>query len=319
VSAAVALRNWLSDTWTLSIAPRLPVLLPWSWAYACYRTIARSGTVFRAPSEAAAAMAPTCLPIPDMNTFMSDVCTTWLLDTADLYRSQGQPVDWLPTDVEIRGAWPTSGGFLAVTFHYGTGLWLCRSLRRSGHRSVFVSSRFERDEFVRHPRRYRYGTRRLAEVERISGEPIAYRPGVRQSLLASLGRGNVVIGLIDVPPRLAPHGQRRVRLLDHAASLPDGLLRLAAEAGVPFVPCWVDIDFATGRRTIVIGEACAPDPVDAAMAALAADLERLIRTRPAAWMFWQEWAGWIRDASAFSNQDTAGRLAEPDPATGNMR
>ena len=33
---------------------------------------------------------------------------------------------------------------------------------------------------------HRYGTRRLAEVERISGAPIAYRPGARDTLLDAM-------------------------------------------------------------------------------------------------------------------------------------
>ncbi len=102
---------------------------------------------------------------------------------------------------------------------------------------------------------------------------------------------------MDVPPRLAPRGQRPVELLGHPASLPDGLLQLAADADVPIVPCWVELDFASGRRRVVIGEARAAAPFDATLSAIAATLDGLIRASPAAWMFWREWSGWLRDAA----------------------
>ncbi len=183
------------------------------------------------------------------------------------------------------------------TFHYGTGLWLCRALRRAGRRSTFVSARFERDAFEARPLLHRYGEQRLAEVERLTGAPISYRPGARTTLLDALAQGVSVIGLIDVPPRLASRGQRPVELLGQPASLPDGLLALASEARVPIVPCWVEIDFASGRRRVVIGEARAPTPIDATLAELGGLLDRLIRAAPAAWTFWREWRAWLADAA----------------------
>jgi hypothetical protein len=263
-----------------------------------------------------AAIAPAHVPIADLDAFRHDARTAWLLDTADLYLSRPRPVDWLPPWISVRGAWP-SGAFVALTFHYGTGLWLCRALRQAGHRSMFLSARFERADFSQRPWRHAYGQRRLAEVERIGGEPIAYRPGVRPLLLDALRRGSSVLGLVDIPPRLAPRGQHRVRLLDQTASLPDGLLRVAAEAQVPIVPCWVDIDFASGHRTVVIGDAQSPEPIGPVLAMLAATLDRLIRAQPAAWMFWPEWPGWTGDAArlhaaeTFSNRSATGTLWTP--------
>ena len=314
--SVAALRERLHDAWMLSFAPRFPSRLPWRAAYACYRALARR--LFAEPVDAAAAIAAAHLPIADLDAFRHDARTTWLLDSADLYLSRRQAVDWLPPWVAVKGAWPT-GAFIALTFHYGTGLWLCRALRRAGHRSVFLSARFEREDFAQRPWRHAYGLRRLAEVERIGGEAVAYRPGVRAQLLDALRRGSSVLGLIDIPPRLAPRGQQRVRLLGQSASLPDGLLRLAAEAQVPIVPCYVDIDFASGQRTVVIGEAQSPEPFDQVLVGLAATLDRLIRAKPAAWLFWPEWNGWIRDAAnvattqTFSNPGATGTLQASSP------
>jgi hypothetical protein len=308
-----ALRRAVADAWMLSLAPGIPVRMPWRQAYAVYRFVARGDTLFGEALDGAMA-APDFLPIADIEAFRHDVRTTLLLDVADLHLSRRHPVDWLPGHVALEGAWPRAGAFVAVTFHYGTGLWICRALRRAGRRSRFLSGRFERDAFAGRPQLHRYGTRRLAEVERIGGEPIAFRPGVREGLLDTLSRGTPVIGLIDVPPRLAPRGQHAVQLLGRPASLPDGLLLLAQEAGVPIVPCWVELDFDTGHRRVVIGEARSPTPVEPVLADLAAALDQLVRRQPGAWMFWPEWRGWLRDAAplhaseTFSNAGPEGRL-----------
>ena len=179
--------------------------------------------------------------------------------------------------------------------------------------ALAISINESAEAFARRPQLHRYGLRRLAEVERVGGAPIAYRPGVRESLLRTLGEGMPVIGLIDVPPRLAPRGQHPLQLLGHPASLPDGLLQLAHDADVPIVPCWVEIDFATGYRRVVIGEARRPMPVEPVLTDLAASLDGLIRRQPGAWMFWPEWRDWLRDAAplhaeSFSNGGPEGRL-----------
>jgi hypothetical protein len=310
----LALRARLHDAWILYLAPWLPSWLPWPLAYRCYRLLARSRHMFPEPATAAAAIAPDYLPISDVAAFDRDVRTVWLLDAVDLHLSRRRPTDWLPAHVEVQGEWP-SGAFVAAGFHYGTGLWVFRDLRRHGRDAMLVAARFDPGDFVAHPVRYRYGAARFAEVERISGEPNAFRPGIGAKLLDALGRGVPVVSVMDMPPRMAPRGQQPVNFLGHPASLPEGSLALAREAGVPIVPWWVEVDLARGRRRLVIGPALAPDPADATLHRLADTLDSLIRAEPAAWLFWNEWPNWIRDAAplhatqSFSNEAVEGRLS----------
>jgi hypothetical protein len=274
------------------------------------------------PAEAAAAIAPQYLPIADVEAFKRDVRTVWLLDAVDLRLSLQRRTDWLPEHVEVQGAWPRNGAFVATSFHYSTGLWVFRDLRRHRRDVILISARFDRANFDNHPVRFRYGSTRMGEVERISGNPNAYRPGVRKTVLEALGRGVPVISVMDMPPRMAPYGQRPVTFLDRAASLPDGSLMLAKEAGVPIVPYWVEIDLATGKRKLVIGDAIAPEPVDDVLSRLAGSLDTLIRAEPAAWLFWNEWPAWQSDAAAlhaqppFSNEAAEGRLSSSAPVPG---
>jgi len=289
------LRRNATDAWILYAAPWLPSLLPWRWAYRCYRWLARFTHMYPEPANAAVAIAPQYLTITDVDAFARDVRTVWLLDAVDLALSRRHRADWLPWHVAVRGQWP-GGSFVAAGFHYSTGLWVFRDLRKNERDAVLVAARFERDDFAHHPVRYRYGAARFAEVERISGKANAYRPGVRERLLDALARGVPVVSVLDMPPRLAPRGQRPVTLLDRPASFPDGSLVLARDAGVPIVPYWVEVDFASGLRTLVIGEPIEPEPIEAALDVLAAILDRLIRVQPAAWLFWNELPTWIADA-----------------------
>lgn len=316
------LRSRLHDAFILYLAPWLPSFLPWPLAWRCYRWLARWPGMYPEPVAAAVREAPRFLPIADPEAFARDARSVWLLDAADLYRSRRRPAGWLPPQLDRVGAWP-AGPFVALGFHYSAGLWVFGDLRRSGHDAVMVLARQDPGAFTSHPVRLRYGRLRMAEVERIAGRPPAYRPRVRERLLQELADGACVLCLLDVPPHIAPRGQRPVHILGQPASLPAGALDLAREAGVPVVPYWVEIDPASGRRRLVIGEALDPAPVDAVLAQLAARLDGLIRQQPAAWLFWNEWPAWLRDAAplhgpSFSNGGPEGSLPDASPREGEQ-
>ena len=293
-----AWRRNLLDWWTLYLAPWLPSWLPWRWAYPCYRWFARSACLHRERAVAAAGIAPLYVPVADRRAFMHDLRTVWLLDAADLALSRRGPVDRLPAHVTVEGSWPARGGFIAVGFHHAAALWAFHDLRRHGHATTMVLARLDEREFGADRVRYRYARDRIAELERVGGEACIHRPHARAKLLDALARGVAVISLIDVPPRLAPRGQQPVQLLGQPASLPVGALELACESGVPVVPFWVELDLHSGRRRLVIGAAHAPVAIDALRDALAALLDRLVRTQPAAWHMWQEWPAWLQAAAA---------------------
>jgi len=116
-------------------------------------------------------------------------------------------------------------------------------------------------------------------------------------LLTALAAGKPVVGVIDMPPRLAPRGQRHVRLLDHDASFPDGLLDLARTAGVPVVPYWMEYDLERGRRRFCVGAPLGPNDAPGTLQSLADILDKQIRATPSAWFFWPEWPDWIRSTT----------------------
>ena len=219
-----------------------------------------------------------------------------MLDFADLYLARKTSLRTRPGEhFVVDGEWPSSP-FVAVSFHYGMGMWMLRDLHRKGHHTVVVAAPFEPGDFRGRRIYLANGRARHHEMERSAGATAAYRPRVREKLLAALAEGNVVMSLLDLPPRLVPANQRAVTLLDRPASLPIGIFDLAAAANVPIVPYWVETD-AAGIRKLVIEPPRDGHDTAGNLAHFAALLDRLIRRDPAAWYFWAEWPGWQRDAA----------------------
>ncbi|MEO8672810.1 MAG: hypothetical protein ABI411_15940 [Tahibacter sp.] len=298
------LKNQFADAWQFFLVPGIAALLPWRMGYRWLRWCSRrAGSAFDESARAAAAVAPQFLPIVDIEAFAARMRLVWLIDATDLFlsllhRSRG----WRPQQVERVGEWPAQGPFIAAGFHHGNGHWVFKTLAEAGHDSMLVSARWSRADYPGLPLRYAYGRLRGNDVERLSACPIAYRPGAKAQLAEALREGNVVVGVIDMPPRLAPRGQQPVRLLNQTVSFPVGLLELARAANAPIVPYWMEYDFDTGMRRSVIGkplEASAPETLQA----LAELLDQAIRRTPEAWFFWPEWPQWIADAAGATTAD----------------
>lgn len=292
-------RALLVDLRQFYLVPLVAALLPWRLAARWLRWwAARRDGPFEEAVRGAVAIAPQVLDVGGAEAFAHALRLTWLLDTCDAYLSLTRwRRRWWPWHVVQVGTWPARGAFIATGFHHGTGLWVFRSLARSGRNSVLVAGHWRRDDYRGLPLRYWYGRLRAFDIERVSGLPIAFRPGVRDRLAATLAAGIPVVGVIDMPPRLAPRGQHPVRLLDHEISFPDGLLALARSAGVPLVPYWVEFDLARCTRRFCIGEPLDPEDPPRSLQRLADILERQIRQTPGAWLFWPEWPAWVTAAA----------------------
>lgn len=293
------LARQFQDLLYLYLVPLCAALLPWTLARRWLRFWARrrSGP-YEESAQAAVATAPRYLDIGDPETFRRDVRLIWLLDACDLFLSVTRwRRRWWPRHIEQAGAWPATGAFVATSFHHGTGLWAFKSLTRSARESVLIYGRWAREDYLGRPLLYWYGRWRAREVQRLSGQPVAYRPGVRERVLQSLAQGIGIVGVIDMPPRLATRGQRPVRLLGQDISFPDGVPVLAHEAQVPIVPWWVEYDLARCTRRLCVGAPLDPSDPDAALQALADILERQIRATPSAWYFWRELPDWIEAAA----------------------
>ncbi len=294
------LRALLKDFIQFYFVPFVAAILPWRMArrWLWWWANLRRGP-FNEAARPATAIAPEFLPIDDREKFAASCRFVWLIDACDLFLSLTRwRRNWWPWHIEQAGAWPTTRPFIAASFHHGTRHWVFRSLARSGRRSMFVSARFDRSDFRKMPLRYWYGKLRGWDLERLGRTRMAVRPDVSEKLSNALANDVSIVALMDVPPRLAPRGQHHVRLLDQDVSLPDGLLKIAQNAGVPIVPYWIEFDLPRGTRRFCIGDALDPNDVPHTLQTLADILDRQIRRTPEAWFFWPELRPWIEDAKA---------------------
>ena len=297
------LRRQYYDALYFYFVPFIAAVLPWTLSRGWLKFWARrEAGPYDEAARAAAAVAPDYLDIGDARTFRTNMRLVWLLDCCDMYLSLLRPRRWWPRHIEQSGVWPEVGGFVALGFHHGTGLWVFPSIAKRGLDSQLVSARFDRSDYRGLPLRYWQGRLRASQVKRQSGYPMAFRPGVKEQLARALAAGVAVVGVIDMPPRLAPRGQRPVRLLDHDACFPDGMLALAREAKLPVVPYWVEFDLERCTRRFCIGQALDPADTQNTLQALADVLDRQIRRTPSAWLFWREWPAWIADTAAAVSQ-----------------
>lgn len=298
-----------SDFWTLYVLPGVPSVLPWRAAWACYRALSRLPVLLESQVRTCAVVIEEALPGTDDAVLRRRLRLLRMLDFADLYLARRTPLSGTPGGhFRVEGEWP-SGPFVAVSFHYGNGMWMLRDLLRKGRRTKVVAAPFEPGDFKGRRVYLGYARMRHREMERSAGHGAAYRPRVREQLLQALADGDVVMSLLDLPPRLVPANQQPVRLLDRPATLPVGVFHLAAAANVPVVPFWVELD-AAGMRTLVIGDPRDASDVAANATWFAALLDRLIRRDPATWYFWTEWPMWTHAAASL-----AAAVEPHDPAT----
>jgi hypothetical protein len=297
-------RQWKDFLFYFAV-PFIAAMSPWRFALPWLRWwAARDGGPFDEPALPAAAFAPNYIDVADLAKFKRSARLIWLIDAHDEFLSLTRwRRHYWPRQVEQVGNWPTKGPFVVLGFHYGTGSWVFHSLARAGYDCMVMSVRWERSDYRGVPLRYWYGKLRGFEMSRVGGCDVAMRPGVREKLSAALAEKKTVLGLIDVPPRMAPRGQQTVRLLDRNLSFPDGLLSLAQHAGVPVVPYWIDFDLPNRKRRFCIGEPLDPKDVAGTLQSVADILDRQIRRMPEAWFFWPELPQWIVDAAKSERPD----------------
>lgn len=282
--------------------PNLPKWLPYSLAFWLLQKFAR-GEIF---SEALALVLQARLNNPLLQAklaldsdaeiaefaYQQSLCR--LLDMSDAVRG-GSGLD--DKNIDVIGRWPSAPGFVAVSFHFGTGLIGLAHLGRQSGACAFVSRPYAPEELQHRPYLARGVATRLDGIAQACAHPVIFTGGNFGVLSELLQKGISVCGLIDTPivekQRFVP-----ATLFGRDIRLPSGLLRLASEAGVPVVIFSVTPDLASGRRTLRIEAPLrATDAGDFSVITQTATkhLEECIKTLPAAWYFWPQCAQLLKN------------------------
>lgn len=282
------LRHEVRDLFELVLVPAIAALLPWSMAFALFKRLAHWSLLYRAPSQRALAEAQARGWVKDPVTWLRDRKLTTLIDHADHFLARARNDRWMDRHLAVDGQWPTPGhASIVLTFHWGAGMWGLRSAAHAGVRMHALVAAASGAHFAGRTVLHRYiNARNRTVVQALRCPVIDVSAGMRQALRA-LHAKEQLLAVVDVPADQVAASQP-VEILGLPARLPTGLLRLAVERKISVSLYVTGIDMDTGQRFLRIRQLGVPTDVDAVVATLAADLDRLIRENPAAWHFWSE-------------------------------
>lgn len=270
----------------LSWLPRCFAALPWPLAFRLIKLVARLRFLYRENVEPATQAAANAGFAPDRARFAYEQRVYRLVDHTDLYLSRKLGPAYVARFVDRVGAWPDgSKPFLAVTCHWGAGMFALWTLAEAGRATACLAAPLNEDSVKGSPTLLAYGRARLGEVVRICGAPIVSTGEGLRPLLGAIDGGINLLALVDVPTD-AIGGGMRVTMLDRTAMLPSGLAKFARRFEVPVVFFTCELDFATGRRLVRIADAFMVGD-DLGMQRIADGIDAAIRRQPAAWSFWQ--------------------------------
>jgi hypothetical protein len=282
----------------LVVLPGMALLLPWRLCFPFYRWLAGHDWLYGGETRAAMAAAASHGFVREPRDWAWAYRLMRLVDHADLYLSRFRGRRWMRRHLEVRsGGWPASGGpFLAITFHWGSGLWGLRHLRQSGRPAAVLVRDIPASLFSGRPVLGWYADARTRETAAAGGGGVIHATsGSLAQIRRRFRQGGNVVALLDVP---AEEGQKHLEceFLGRRAAFPRGLMHLAVSEKMPVVVYDVSLDRESGKRVLRIDDLGCVDDEKALLALLVARLEAMIRRDPPSWHHWPGVAAFFRRA-----------------------
>lgn len=267
----------------LFLLPGIAAVLPWPLCFRLFRRAARCSYLYPEVDHLVD-NARTVQTMQDVQAWAAACRFTRIFMVADLYLSMFRSDRWLDKYVDVEGEWPESP-FLALTFHWGAGMWALRHLRATGKRTAFLSLRYDRGTFNHALIRYWYALLRTRETERAGGKPVIYTGGSSANIRQALQDNTCVAALLDVPP-----GEHQsalpVELFGRRAYFPRGLTRLATQENIPIVVFAMNLNRESGRLKLTIKRPLATNDETKLMESLASEFRVLLGQDSPAWHGW---------------------------------
>lgn len=280
------MRSSLRTFVELFLLPGMAAILPWRLCFMLFRRMARSRYLYpevewmvRGAREAGA--------LGNEQEWRSALRLTRIFSYADLYLSLFRGKRWMEKYVDVTGAWP-DGPFLAVTYHWGAGLWALRHLAALGTKTKFLSIRFDRATFQNSRLRYWYGLLRTRETSRAGGDAgIIFTGGSRAEISQALKEDVCVMALFDVPPG-PDQASAPAFLFGRPARVRPGLANLAAAEKIPVVAFRMNLDRDSGRLKLHIDQVTRDGSEAELLELLVAGFRAAIDDDPCSWHSWSE-------------------------------
>lgn len=280
------LRKEFRDFIELVLVPGMALFLPWPLCFRLFRLLSRAPFLYARQTALALEQAQKMGFVGDKQKWGAAFRLVQLVDHADLYLSRFRSDRWMDRHLVVSGdPWPDPlTPFLAISFHWGAGLWSLRDLNRHGFRTAFMFRKFSEGSAGYVVTKYAHW--RLGEVERAGGaSPIVTGPNVIERVRQTLQNGVSVAVLLDAP-HTNPDNCIQAKLFGRNARFPGGVIRFAVEKQIPVFAFTLSFDQNTGRRRLAIK---GPFPIQneqELMDDLVSVLAEAVRRQPYAWHFW---------------------------------
>lgn len=283
----------LVDLIELFLLPALAAIIPWPLCFRIFKYLAGFDCLYRSDVQGALRQAEPTLGIKDVYTWASAYRLTKLVDHADLYLSLFRSDRWLDKYVTVTGpGWPDDGApFMAITFHWGAGMWSLRHLKRHLNRSKKPISGlmkgFERSEFFSRFIRYCYVKLRSYAISMAGVKNLIFLdPSSYFKLKRAVKSSPCLLALFDVPT-IRQHNIINAQLFGHNMRLPRGLAYLAANEGIKIVAYSVSIDRENGLRRINISEPMISNKEEELSDYLVKEFKKAVYSDTPSWHCWE--------------------------------
>jgi lauroyl/myristoyl acyltransferase len=278
------------DLLELFVLPGLSVVLPWRVSFALYGWLAQFDWLYAQQARASLNGARRLGVVRDSEQWLRQYRRMLMVDHADLFLSVFRRQAWLRRHVRLTGSmWPTlDSPFMAVTFHWGAGLWGLRHLKAQGRDVAVLVRDIPLGAFKGRPIVAAYAGLRSRQTAAAGGvETVRSSVNSLRELKRRLGAGQNLVALLDVPAE-GKKNVLRAPFLGRIGVFPRGLAYLAAKNRIPVVAYTTGLDPESGDRLLDVSDVIESDDESVLMGFLVDRLERAIYAYPANW---HQWAG----------------------------
>lgn len=281
-----AVRRELRDLLELFVIPGGAALLPWPLGFRLLRFLSRRSWPYWGLGDDALVSVGDLDPPADPERWKADYRLTQIIEHADFWLSRFRSDRWLKRYLDMEGAWPNRGPFIALGFVWGNaGYWCLRQLGCAGFSRALVYRPIEPEERRHGVLRYYYLRARMKHFHRAAGGAGIPTGGAWERIRELGNQGYAIVVVADAPPD-PRRSTIAVRLLGQPARFRAGVLRLAAESGMPVVNYSVALDRNTGRRTLKVSAPLDVRSAETLATAAARCLDALLRQDAPAWFYW---------------------------------
>jgi hypothetical protein len=278
----------LADALCLYVIPVTAALLPWRVGFALLKCLAHWTFLHRGSIDSLWAGAAPFSPGVDAEQWKYRARLLLLVEHTDTYLTLLRSDRWWRRHIAVHGEFPAADrANLLLTYHWGAGNWIWRVLRAHGIRAHFLARRPHGRSLGLTRLSLWYGRLRGWSLRRIGSAGVIFTGDSSGAIGQALADGSSVVGMLDIGVR----GDQQAiagSLLDRAARLPFGLVRIAERASAPVTFFSVGLDWTNGDRDLVIHALPAGTDAAGIMDAYIRHLDARLRSAPQAWQMWHE-------------------------------